>query len=450
METISGFDFFRLHFDADGKLEQNQELGALKQGAAQATDAIFIAHGFRNDENDATGLYTRFLQNLRAQINGPFQATLGPRRFVVGGVYWPSKRFSEDVNFEGSAAGIEDEITGKEQVRAKLIDLRDTVACAEQKPRIDKAIALLDQVKGNTAAQDRFADDVLSLLDGSELDANEGIDDIRAKSGSELLASLSTPIRNPVAPVNDGEGGVAGLGGVFVPGGDGGTEGLGAVAGSIFGRIGQFLNMTTWYTMKNRSGVVGENGVARAVRDLKAAVPAIRIHLVGHSLGGRLMAGCAKSLAENPMLRPDSLMLLEAAFSHFGFSPNNGQGLRGYFRSVVESGVVKGPLIATFSAQDSVVGTVYAVASRLAGQTTEAVGDANDPFGGIGRNGAQKTAEAVVENLHPVGTPYHFVGGKILNLDGSGLIKDHGDVTNPNIAYAFASVVAATSAVAAT
>jgi hypothetical protein len=138
-------------------------------------------------------------------------------------------------------------------------------------------------------------------------------------------------------------------------------------------------------------------------------------------------------------------MLLEAAFSHFGFSPNDGRGHRGYFRKVVESGVVKGPLIATFSAQDSVVGTVYAVASRLAGQTTEAVGDANDPFGGIGRNGAQKTPEAVVQSLHAVGAAYQFAPGKILNLDGSGgLIKDHGDVTNPNIAYAFASAVAAT------
>src|SRR5262249_7185699 len=183
---------------------------------------------------------------------------------------------------------------------------------------------------------------------------------------------------------------------------------------------GQFLNLTTWYTMKNRAGVIGENGVAKAVRDLKASVPSIRIHLVGHSLGGRLMAGCAKSLAQNPMVQPDSLTLLEAAFSHFGFSANNEKGEPGFFRDVIQKGVVKGPLIATFSAQDSVVGTVYAVASRLAGDNLKAVGDANDPFGGIGRNGAQKTAEAVVEKLHAVGAAYQFIPGKNLNLVGSG------------------------------
>jgi len=445
VETIAGFDFIRLHFDADGNVEHDQELAELKEEAAHATDAIFIAHGFRNDENDATGLYTRFLQNFRQDVDGPFHDTLGSRRFVVAGVYWPSKAFSEDTKFEGATAGVEDELAEKEHARAKLIDLRDTVARPEQKPRIDQAIALLDKVKGNTAAQDEFADEVLSLLDGTELDANEGVDNVRSKSGSELLASLNTPLRNPVTTADQDEGGAAGVGDIFVPAEEGGTAGIGEFVAPIFGRIGQFLNLTTWYTMKNRAGVVGENGVAKAVRDLKASIPTIRIHLVGHSLGGRLMADCAKSLAQNPMVQPDSVTLLEAAFSHFGFSANNGKGEPGFFRDVIQKAVVKGPLIETFSAQDSVVGTVYAVASRLAGDNLKAVGDANDPFGGIGRNGAQKTAEAVVEKRHAAGSAYHFTLGKIVNLDGSGgLIKDHGDVTNPDVTYAFASAVADT------
>jgi hypothetical protein len=445
METIQGFDFFRLHFDADGNLEQQQELDDFKQRAALGSDAILIAHGFRNDENDATGLYTGFLQTLRQHVDGPFQATLGGRRFVVAGIYWPSKPFPENVTFEGSTASIDDELVEKEQARAQLVDLRDTVARAEQKPLIDRAITLLDQVKGSSAAQDEFVDNVLKLLDGSELDSTEGIDKVRARDGSDLLDLLSTPIRNPVPKPDDDEGGATGLGDVFVPGDDGGTQSIGSFFGSIFGRIGQFLNLTTWYVMKNRSGVVGANGVAKAVRDLKAGAPAVKIHLVGHSLGGRLMAGCAKSLAQDPKLQPDSLTLLEAAFSHFGFSSNNGQNQAGFFRIVVDNKVVKGPFLATFSAQDSVVGTVYAIASRLASDNLQAIGDANDPFGGIGRNGAQKTAEAIVDKLHAVGAVYSFAAGKILNLDGSGgLIKNHGDVTNPNVTYAFASAVAVT------
>src|SRR6516165_6794332 len=120
------------------------------------------------------------------------------------------------------------------------------------------------------------------------------------------------------------------------------------------------------------------------------------------------MAGCSKSLAQDPRLQSDSLTLLEAAFSHFGFSANNGQGQAGFFRPVVDKQAVKGPLLATLSAQDSVVGTVYAIASRLADQNVEAIGDANDPFGGIGRNGAQKTAEGISDKLHLAGAPYQF------------------------------------------
>jgi hypothetical protein len=445
MESIGGFDYTRLHFDAEGAAQNQTELNELNQGAQQATDVIFIAHGFRNDENDATGWYSRFLENLRKDIGGAFQAALGRRKFLIAAVYWPSKAFPEDVNFDGSTAGIDDELAQKEEARAKLRDLRDTVARAEQKPRIDRAIELLDTLKGNPRAQDEFADLVLSLLDHSELDATEGVDNVRARAGSELLEALATPIRNPVAVDDTDEGGTAGLGQVFVPGEDGGAQSLGSFFGSIFGRVGQFLNLTTWYVMKNRAGIVGANGVAAAVRGLKASAPAIKVHLVGHSLGGRLMAACAKSLGQPPKVQPDSLILLEAAFSHFGFSPDNGRGQTGFFRDVVVSQVVKGPFLATFSAQDSVVGTVYAIASRLAGDNVQAIGDANDPFGGIGRNGAQKTAEAIVDKLHAVGASYTFAPGRILNLDGSGgLIKNHGDVTNPNITYAFASALTVT------
>ena len=445
METINGFDFFRLHFDANGNLIQQTELDDFKQRASQATDAIFLAHGFRNDENDATKLYTDYLGTFRQHVGGPLQGALGSRRFVVAGVYWPSKQFPEDVKFDGSAAGIEDEVGEKEQARAKLEELRDNVASAEQKPKIDRAIALLDQVKNNPAAQDELVKNVLSLLDGSELDPTEGVDDVRAQSGAELLESLGTPIRNPVTPTGDSEGGATGLDDVFIPSEDGGAQSIGSFFGSIFGRVGQFLNLTTWYVMKNRSGVVGANGVAKAVRELKASVPGLKIHLVGHSLGGRLMAGCAKSLAQDPRLQPDSLTLLEAAFSHFGFSTNNGKGQVGFFRNVVDKQVVKGPFLATFSAQDDVVGKIYAIASRLAGQNVEAIGDANDQFGGIGRNGAQKTAEGISDKLHLVGAPYQFTAGKILSLDGSGgLIKDHSDVTNANVTYAFACACAAT------
>ncbi len=448
MEAIHGFDFFRLKFDENGALQSPQSLNDLKQDISTlgATDAIFIAHGFRNDENDATGLYDGFLKTFREQVAGSFKPSLGSRKFVVAGVYWPSKKFPEKVELGGSVQSLDSELDDKQDARRKLEDLKSTVTLPAQAATLERAIQMLDRVKGDTKAQDEFVRLVLSVLDGaSQLDPTEGLNSILAKDGSELLDALKTPIVLPTTD-DDGEGGVASAGPVFVNAEEGGSAGLGSIFGSIFGRVGQFLNLTTWYLMKNRGGVVGSTGVAQAVRDIKAASPQVKIHLVGHSLGGRLMAACAKALAQPPKLQADSLTLLEAAFSHYGFSSNNGKGQAGFFRQVIDAQVVKGPLISTFSKKDTVVGTVYAVASRLAGDSVQEIGDANDPFGGIGRNGAQKTTEASIETLHTAGSAYQpFASGKVVCLDGSGgLINNHGDVTNLNVTYAFAAAVAQT------
>ncbi|HYP12805.1 MAG TPA: alpha/beta hydrolase, partial [Bryobacteraceae bacterium] len=276
------------------------------------------------------------------------------------------------------------------------------------------------------------------------IDPTEGLEQIQSKSGSELLEALRTPIILPTASASDGDGGVASFDSSFVDE-DGSTQGIGSFVSSIFGRVGQFLNMTTWYLMKDRSGNVGKNGVADAVRDFKKNLPAVKVHLVGHSLGGRLMAACAKQLSVNPLVQADSLTLLQAAFSHFGLSSDR-SGRAGFFQDVMAKKVVRGPMVATFSNKDKVVGLAYALASRLAGDTTKAVGDANDPFGGIGRNGAQNAnGVSQTDLLHAAGSAYSFPLGVVNCLDGSNnLINSHGDVTSPAVTYAFASAVAQT------
>jgi hypothetical protein len=423
MQIIEGFDFFQLTFDDKGKLESRPEFELLTDRAntGPATDAIFIAHGFRNDVADATTLYSSFLKTFRAHMSRPeFHAVAG-RRFVVAGIYWPSKPFREtyDTGADGTRS-LHDDSRVMADVKAQLEDLKKHDASPDQGRKLEKAIKLLPDLEGNTKAQDEFVKLVLSLLEHSALDKTEGMPQIRQRSGSELLARLSDPPRD-------------------------GTRGLGGVFGSIAGGIGQFLNLTNWYVMKDRSGTVGAKGVADAVRALHASRPDIRIHLVGHSLGGRLMASCVKALCETPKLQIDSLMLLEAAFSHFGFSPNNGHGTPGFFRDVIVKQVVKGPFVSTFSAQDTVVGNAYSIMSRLAGDNTREIGDAADEFGGIGRNGPLKTEEVATFPLNAPGTAYEYKADVINNLDGSGgLIKEHADVTNEAVTYAFASVVART------
>jgi hypothetical protein len=444
MQTIEGFDFQTIKLDRDGKPSDATDIATLDThvNTVSATDVIFLAHGFRNSEADALNLYTNFLKTFRAHVGRTeFAASIIPRRIVVGGILWPSRAFREaddiaDSGAEGKVQGLGDDAAERARVRAQLEELRDD-ARPEEQPKLDRALNLLSRLENNPEVQDEFVDLVLSVLDKSNLDASEGLDRIQAQAGSDLLAKLVGPIARPTAGGDD-QGGVASAESAQ-------TSGLGNVVGSITGRVGQLLNLTTWYVMKDRSGTVGAVGASKAVRDVKASRPGLKIHLVGHSLGARLMAAAAKALCTPPRVEPDSLTLLEAAFSHYGFSPDNGFGAPGYFRDVVAQKIVKGPLVSTFSFEDTVVGKAYSVASRLAGDNTRAVGDANDPYGGLGRNGSQRTTEAVSDVLHQPGTPYSFKVGVINNLDGSGgLIKDHGDVTNPAVTYAFASALART------
>lgn len=421
MPIIEGFDFFPLRFDDHGALQSRQEFEALTARANSATDVVFIAHGFRNDEHDATNLYTRFLGTFRANLSRPEFSALANRQFVFGAVYWPSKPFRESYE-EGKSGtrGLQDASPTLADAKAQLEELKADDASPSQRQNLDKAIALLPALENNPQAQDEFVDLVLSLVDTSSDDVTEGLPQIRQRPGSEILARLSPP------PAD-------------------GTRGIGDVAGRIAGGVGQFLNLTTWYVMKERSGTVGATGVAKAVRALRASNPNLRLHVVGHSLGGRLAAACAKALADAPKVPLDSLMLLEAAFSHYGFSSNNGRGTAGFFRNVIVQQAVKGPFVSTFSAQDTVVGKAYSVMSRLAGDNTREIGDARDEFGGLGRNGPLRTSEVATTRLNSAGTPYDFKDRVINNLDGSGgLIKDHSDVTNDAITYAFASAIART------
>ncbi len=269
----------------------------------------------------------------------------------------------------------------------------------------------------NRKVQDEYVASVLSALNDGSDDPCEGLPLLHQLTGSELLENIAA---SPARP----------------------QDGIQSLGHPILAAIDAFLNFMSWSAIKKLSADVGGNGLAPIVSALQAELPAIRVHLVGHSLGGRLMTACAKMLGQTSAKPLASLSLLEAAFSHFGFSADAGSGTPGFFRSVIESRVVQGPLIATFSKQDTVVGTAYAVASRLAHDRLQSIGDCADPYGGIGHNGALRTSESVTCRLRRAGTPYEFRPGIVTCLNGSdGYITGHSDVTNTHVTHAIASAI---------
>lgn len=458
MDRIEPYDFLRVHARDDGTARSSSELDALLGAVRNGdyTDVIFLGHGFRNDEGEAASLYTRFLQGFARHAAGAgIVERLAGRKYLAVGVFWPSKRFSEGPRRgdDGSVQGMEDDTAAASRERADAeSELRDFLDGASPARRADVAAAFarLERDPDSIDAQDAFVAAVLEAVPFDDADGSEGLQTIRSRAGSEVLESLAVPVILPTMHGDD-EGGVSAVGGSAAGEGDGRALNVTGFFRSVMGKAGQVLNMGTWYTMKARAGDVGSKLVADAVRRVQAverthgrATP--RVHLVGHSLGGRMMASAVKALAADPVAMVQSLTLLEAAFSHYGFSGAAIDGSQpGFFREAIERGVVQGPLVSTFSYQDTVVGKAYAIASRLAGDNRKAVGDKDDQFGGIGRNGAQKTAEAVAHTLQEAGGRYAFLLGKVNDVDGSnGGIRDHSDVTNDRVTWAFTSAMAMT------
>lgn len=117
------------------------------------------------------------------------------------------------------------------------------------------------------------------------------------------------------------------------------------------------LHALSFWLMKRRAGQVGE----RLGRELLAPAFTVlgdrapRVHLVGHSFGAKLATSAVLG-----GLRPESLVLLLAAFSAFAFAEEvPGTKRPGFYRRVVTERLVAGPIVALRSAHDRALNTLY-------------------------------------------------------------------------------------------
>jgi esterase/lipase superfamily enzyme len=196
--------------------------------------------------------------------------------------------------------------------------------------------------------------------------------------------------------------------------------------------------------MKSRAGTVGKSGVNKMLRRIRQEHDKVRLHLIGHSFGGRLVTAAADAL--DPNTDNVTVTLLQAAFSHNGLASKFDGRNDGFYRKLVSEKRASGPILITHTKNDRAVGVAYPLASRVARQQAAALGDENDPYGGMGRNGAQHTPEAkrILGGLKPVGGRYDFLKGTVYNLKADEFIKDHGDVTGQQVASAILFAIAAT------
>lgn len=434
MNDIAGIPYVEAQFDKTGAIAAPVTL------PAGVTDVFVVSHGWNNNADRARQIYQGLFQSFVA-VGQPND--LPGRSFAVVGVIWPSKEFDESVAVSGVPASAEGamglraaDAGSLKTLQDKLDRMKEFFTEPAQVRTIDEAKALLPDLEDKATARRDFVSKIRSLLDPGAANKEDASDSFFKDDGNELMKNLKVD-------EEDLDDEVAGPGGsAALPLGVGptrrapeGAAGLGELLSGFKAAALNVLNFTTYFEMKARAGTVGKNGVAPLIDGLAPGVQ--RIHLVGHSFGGRVVAAAAANSTTDKIR---SLSLLQTAFSHNGFS----RQMSGFFRAVVDKKRVNGPILVTHTKNDKAVGVAYPLASRISGDKTAAFGDEHDVFGGLGRNGAQQmeTGETVSGNLLPIGSSYTFQAGKFFNLEASPFIKGHSDITGKEVAQAIRRAVA--------
>jgi hypothetical protein len=437
MTEIEKIPYVEAEFDKNGN-----PVGSQPTLPAGTNEVFVFSHGWNNNHEEARELYRKFFTSYVA-VSGP--APAGRKRCIVG-ILWPSKALDDVVNAAvakastssgsgpAASAGGGSHAAVDAAIRAQLDEVEKLLG-PESASIITHLKTLVPDLHDSQTKQREFVDELRKQLTSSETDNDEEPSSHKflTASGPAILTELSQPTPEAIAGAPKAKTNAS------QPATGGGAAGLlGNVFGGIKGGVVKFLNLFSYFEMKERAGTVGTKGVAPLLNTLGQSVS--RIHLIGHSFGCRLVTAAAKA-SSTTNLR--SMTLLQGAFSHNSFQPG-----KGFFRDVIEKARIAGPIVITHTFNDSAVGIAYPTASLLGGQTAtgastapiaEKVGGPGNPFGGLGSNGALHLDSKIATFLDmlPVAKQYSFAAGKVYNLKADPFISEHGDVAGREAAHAF-------------
>lgn len=376
--------------DGDGPPGQASELVALARRGVG--DLVVFAHGWNNSPSGATRLCSDFFE--------PFPGLLAPGvEAGYAGVIWPSMMFTDE----------------------PVPDYRALVTVLpEKEPVIGRLTELLAAAPPEEAAFAEFGALLRELTDVGVVGvaAPEAVPEFLVADPVEVCALFTEALES------------AGT----VP-----AEGFGGGLRKYWKGAKEVLRQATYYVMKKRAGRVGEQGLGPLLGEVARAAPGLRIHLVGHSMGARLVAYALRGLPAG--VRPVvSLTLLQGAFSHYAFAARlpHDPGRSGSLRDLQHR--VRGPVVACYSRHDTALGVMYPLASRLANDSESLTGTmsgligADDPrWGAIGHDGVRAVPEGVRRGLADVlreGVP----GSGCVSVDVADVVRSHSDICRPELA----------------
>ena len=428
---IAGQPHWEIGFDEHGKAAQGEVDALLAElPGKDLTDLFVFSHGWNSDRRQARRLYQLYFQQVPGLLGrGGGQVA----RVGTLGVVWPSKRWADepeptgDGGGGGGAAGLGDAAAATAAPAddtALVEDLKDVFEGDQQRQALDELARLLEERPEDPAALARFQTLMGELAGAPDAEAageDQGELALLEDDPEEVFGRFADAVPQT------GEGGAAGIGNPFP---------------RLWNGAKEALRQLTYFEMKKRAGVVGKQGLGPLLGRIAQADPDLRIHLMGHSFGARLVSFALAGLPDPANSPVKSLYLLQGAFSHFAFADalpmdrSRGGALKGM------AARVDGPLVASFSVHDTAVGKLYPLASLSSRDDAAGLEDRLFRWGGIGHDGAQ-AVDATVATLGPVGTGYPFSRGRFVNLDGNAIINRggppsgaHSDIFHPELVWA--------------
>jgi hypothetical protein len=424
---ISGQPHWEVSFDERGQANQGEVDALLAElPGRNLTDLFVFSHGWNSDRRQARRLYQLYFQ----QVPGLLARSGSQARVGTLGVVWPSKRWADEPEPTatadgGGAAGLGDGPPAPPASDAALVeDLKDVFAGDDRAQVLDELARLLEERPDDPAALARFQSLMGELAGAEDAEAageDQGEQALLEDDPEEVFGRFADAVPQT------GEGGAAGIGNPF---------------GRLWNGAKEALRQLTYFEMKKRAGVVGKQGLGPLLGRIAQADPEVRIHLMGHSFGARLVSFALAGLPDPARSPVKSLYLLQGAFSHFAFADalpmdrSRGGALKGM------AARVDGPLVASFSVHDTAVGKLYPLASLSSRDDSAGLEDRLFRWGGIGHDGAQ-AVDATLAPLGPVGTGYPFSRGRFVNLDGNAIVNRggppagaHSDIFHPELVWA--------------
>lgn len=411
--------FYMIRFDKRGVCTSPASLRHLVKACAEATDVFLFSHGWNNDWAGATQRYEQFIEQFTRVRGRQWQPPTRDFRPVLVGVHWPSTVLVPDDERGPDIAGGDP----RQPVAADLgLDVLAEGLDGDQAARFYE-LADRSELTGADALE--FATLLAPVLAGPEDELGSGPE--VAPEPEELVRLWSAmPSEDPQEPTARG----------------GFVDEAPAPAGSDPQAAGwldklnplNVVRSATVLLMKDRAGRVGGAGVRTMLHGILDASPDSRVHLVGHSYGAKVVLS-ALAAGSAPSRQVESVLLLQPATSARCFADPHGEEAAGGYRPALDRS--RQPIMTTFSRHDVPLTKLFHFAARRASDKREAViAGAPPEFAALGGFGPQDTSSVTVVDACTAPERYPDTTREVLAIRADAVINGHGDVQNPDTAWA--------------